>query len=142
MADTTDRILELLQNGYHCSQIMMQLTLDLREMDEPFTIRSLGALGGGMFCQRACGTLTGAVCALASYVPRGEGEPEPLLYRSMVAELLTWFEAEHGSLECRDLVGQQMDQIMAYCPDLMARTFEKMLEILEDNEIDPYEPIS
>ena len=140
MADLNEMVMENLQNGLHCSQTMMQLSLDLREMEEPFTIRALGALGGGMFAQRVCGTLTGGVCVLSSYVPRAAGEPEPTLYKAMAQELVAWFEAENGSLDCCDLVTFEMDKIMAFCPGLMARTFEKVLEILEKNGIDPTQP--
>lgn len=139
MAELNELVLEQLKNGHHCSQTMMQLSMDLREIDDPFLIRSLGALGGGMFAQRTCGTLTGAVCALSSYFPRPQGEPEPRGYIAPAKELVEWFEQEFGSLDCRDLVEFKMDSIMAFCPGLMARTFEKLLEILEKNGIDPTE---
>ena len=138
--DVDERIAQLLQQGYHCSQIMMQLTLDLRQMEEPFVIRSLGGLGGGLYKQRTCGVLTGGVCALSSYVPRGEGEPEPVAYKKMAQDLLEWFEAQHGCIDCGELVEHQMDKIMMFCPGLMASAFEKMLEILEENGIDATEP--
>lgn len=138
MADIDDLVMKNLQNGLHCSQTMMQLSLDLRGIENPLLIRSLGALGGGMFCQRTCGTLTGAVCVLSSYVPRPEGEPEPKEYQPMSRELVEWFEQENGSLNCCDLVEFKMDKIMAFCPGLMARTFEKVLDILEAHGYDPY----
>ena len=137
--DLDERIMELLGKGYHCSQVMMQLSLDLRGIDSPFTMRALGALGGGMFAQRTCGTLTGGVCALSSYFPRGEGEPEPREYQAPARELVEWFEAENGSADCRDLVQFNMEAIMQFCPGLMARTFEKCAEILEAHGIDPTE---
>lgn len=138
MADINDLVMEQLQKGHHCSQAMVQMALDLQGKEDPLLVRAVGGLGGGMFAQRTCGTLTGAVCALSTYVPRAEGEPEPVLYQQMAKELVEWFEAENGSLECRDLVEFQKDKIMAFCPGLMARTFEKILEILEKNGIDPY----
>ncbi len=137
MADLQERVMEQLMKGHHCSQTMMQLSLDLRGREEPFTLRALGALGGGMFAQRTCGTLTGGVCALSSYVPCGEGDPEPKEYQAMAKELVEWFEAENGSLDCRDLVRFDMQSIMDFCPGLMARTFAKVLEILEAHGYDP-----
>lgn len=133
-----EQVMDLLQKGYHCSQVMMQLSMDLRGIQDPFLIRALGALGGGMFAQRACGTLTGAVCVLGSYFPRGEGEAEPRGYQELANELADWFERTFGSLECRDLVEFRRDKIMAFCPAVMARTFEKVLELLEEHDIDPY----
>lgn len=137
--DLNERVMDLLANGLHCSQIMLQLSLDLREREEPFTLRALGALGGGMFAQRTCGTLTGGVCALSSYFPREEGEREPTGYQPLAKELVEWFEGEYGSIECRELVEFDRPHIMAFCPGLMARTFEKCVEILEAHGIDPAE---
>lgn len=137
--DLQERIQELLLQGYHCSQVMMQLSLDLRNREEDFTIRSMGALGGGMFAQRTCGTLVGAVLMLSSYFPRAEGEPEPVGYQQCAKELVDWFEKEFGSIECRDIVAFNKEAILQTCPTVMEKTFIKCLEILEENNIDPEE---
>lgn len=132
-----ERIWQLLGEGLHCSQVMMQLSLDYRGMDEPFTIRALGALGGGMFARRTCGTLTGGVAMLSSYFKREEGEPEPTEYQELARELTEYFEQENGSIECRDLVEFDREKIMQFCPGLIERTFIKCIEILEAHGIDP-----
>lgn len=137
--DIRERIQELILQGYHCSQIMMQLSLDLRDREEEFTIRSLGALGGGMFAQRTCGTLTGGIAMLSSYFGRDEKEPEPTGYRACANRLVEWFEKEHGSIECRDIVVFEREEILKVCPGMMERTFIKCMEILEENQIDPEE---
>lgn len=132
-----ERIMELLQQGYHCSQVMMQLSLDLRDKEEPFTMRSLGALGGGMFARRTCGTLTGACAMLSSYYDRASGEPEPTAYQEIARELVESFEKDNSSIECRDLVEFDMEKIMQFCPGLMERTFNKCLDLMEAHNIDP-----
>lgn len=137
MENLNSRVMELLQQGYHCSQVMMLLSMELRGIEDEFTIRTLGALGGGMFCQRACGTLTGGVCALSSYIKREPGAPEPREYQKLAKEYVAWFEAENGSLDCRDLVEFKRESIMNFCPGLMARSFAKVVEILQQNDIDP-----
>lgn len=142
MTDLNDYILDLLSQGYHCSQVMMQLALAMRGEENPLLVRSMGGLGGGMFLRHNCGTLTGGACVLASYVPRAEGEPEPEIYKEMVKELGTWFESENGSVQCKDLVAEDMESIMSFCPGLIARTFEKVLEILESHGFDPQNPVS
>lgn len=139
--DLQERIMELSQTGLHCSQIMMQLSLDLREQEEPFTIRALGALGGGMFARRTCGTLTGAAAMLSSYFPRTENQPEPHQYQALARALVEWFEAENKSLECRDLVIFDPPHLLAFCPGLMERTFVKCLNLLEENGIDPSQSV-
>ena len=141
MTDLNEYIAQLSAQGYHCSQIMMQLSLALRQQEDPLLIRSLGGLGGGMFRGKTCGTLTGATCVLASYVPRAQGEPEPELYKEMVGELVDWFEAEQVSLECCDLVERDGISKANFCPGLMAQTFEKVIEILESHGIDPQTPL-
>ncbi len=139
MSELGERVAELLAQGYHCSQTMMKLSMEMRGIEDPFVLRSLGALGGGMFCQRTCGTLTGGVAVLSSYCPRQQGEAEPVMYQAMAKELVGWFEAGEGSIDCRDLVEFDRQKIMAFCPGLMERTFEKCLDILEANGIDPAE---
>ena len=139
MDELMDRVLYELDKGYHCSQVMMRLSMDLRGIDDPFTIRALGALGGGMFAQRACGTLTGGACLLASYFSREEGEPEPAAYQNLVRKLAIWFEETYGSIECRNLVGSDLGRASTLCPRMMAETFAKCLELLEEEGVDPYE---
>ena len=141
MTDLDDYIAELSGQGYHCSQIMMQLSLALRQQEDPLLIRSLGGLGGGMYRGKTCGTLIGASCVLASYVPRAEGEPEPELYKAMVREVVDWFETVQVSLECRELLKQDSISKVNLCPGRMAQTFEKVIEILESHGIDPHAPM-
>jgi C_GCAxxG_C_C family probable redox protein len=123
--------------GFHCSQVMMKLSMEMRGIDDPFTIRALGALGGGMASQRTCGTLTGGACVLSSYFSREEGEPEPDAYKELVREFVSWFEGENGSLECGELVENDRMKRLDFCPGLMAKSFAKIVEILDDYNIDP-----
>ncbi len=129
---------EQLQNGLHCSQVMMQLSLDMRGLDHPFAVRALGALGGGMCAQRTCGTLTGAVAAIGTYFPRGATQPEPAGYQAPARELVAWFTQEYGSLECRELLAGAPSGMAGFCPKLMVATFEKMLDILEAQGVGLY----
>lgn len=139
MEEILERVEEHLKNGLHCSQVMLQLSLDLRQREEPFAIRALGALGAGMYSRRTCGTLTGGVCALSSYFARGEGEPEPDGYKEPARQLVEWFDAEFGSTECCDLVPVfDKPHIMEKCPGLMAKTFVKCVELLQEHGVDPY----
>jgi C_GCAxxG_C_C family probable redox protein len=137
MSALGDKIMEELFRGHHCSQVMMALSMKMRGIDDPFTIRAMGALANGMFARRTCGTLTGGVCALSSYFPRRSGEAEPSGYKAPAQEFTEWFEQENGSLECRDLVEADPAKMMQFCPDLMEKSFEKILEILESHGIDP-----
>lgn len=137
--DLNQRVAEKLGKGLCCTQIVMDLSLEMRGREEPFTIRALGALGGGMYARKNCGALTGGACMLASYFPREEGEGEPTGYRAPIQALVEWFEGEYGSVECRDLVENTRESMMAVCPGLIAGTFAKCVELLEEAGIDPEE---
>jgi hypothetical protein len=137
MSELGDKIMEEMYRGHHCSQVMMILSMKMRGIDDPFTIRALGALANGMFAQRTCGTLTGGVCALSSYFARRSGEAEPDGYKALAQEFVEWFEKENGGLDCRDLVGNDREKKLQFCPGLMEKSFAKLVEILENHGIDP-----
>jgi hypothetical protein len=137
MPDLSDKIREALQKGYHCSQTMMWLSLELRGIQDPLVIRAMGGLAMGMFSAKTCGTLTGAACTLSSYFPRSEGEGEPEAYRVPVTELVSWFKDQFGALDCLDLVENDQGQIQRFCPVMMEKCFAKIAEILEAHGIDP-----
>jgi C_GCAxxG_C_C family probable redox protein len=136
MSDLGDKVREALQKGYHCSQTMMQLSLDLRRLSNPLLIRAMGGLGLGMFSTETCGALTGSVCVISSYFPRNEGENEPSAYQAPVHELVAWFKDQFGSLGCFELVKNDREQMRRFCPALMEQCFAKIEEILEDHDID------
>jgi hypothetical protein len=127
-----EKIIEGLNRGYHCSQIMVWMTMEMRGISDPFILRALGGLRKGMFRDKCCGTLTGCVCALSSYIPRAEGELEPMEgYRPLVEEFTDWFVAENHTTECGDILARG-----EFCPELMEKSFAKTLEILEAHGID------
>ena len=133
------RIEELFLDGYHCSQIMLMLSLEMRGEENPELIRALGGLGVGMFCERTCGTLTGACCLIGSFGAKGAAGDVPALpYRQMCRSLVEWFEREFGSIECREIVGSDRASIMQKCPALLAATFSRCLEMLEDQGVDAF----
>ena len=139
MQDLLEQIEDKLQQGYHCSQIMLLLSLEMRGQENHLLLRAMGALGGGMFVGDACGTLTGGACLLSSYFPREEGHPEPTEYCQAVAELVQWFDVAYGARRCIELTGLQATQIRRLCPQMMADTFVRCIEILEEHGIDIYE---
>ncbi|MDR2501398.1 MAG: C-GCAxxG-C-C family protein [Treponema sp.] len=137
MTGLPEKIIEGLQLGYHCAQIMMWMSMEMRDIKNPFILRSLGALQAGMSCRRVCGTLTGGVCVLSSYFNRQPGEREPAGYQEPAREFVAWFEETNGSLDCRELIGAEGQRMLQYCPGLMERSFEKVLALLEARGIDP-----
>ena len=62
--DLYERIMELGSMGYHCSQIIMIMTLETIGEENPQLVKAMGGLGGGIgYCGDTCGCLTGSACA-------------------------------------------------------------------------------
>ena len=57
--DLYERIMELGSMGYHCSQIIMIMTLETIGEENPQLVKAMGGLGGGIgYCGDTCGCLT------------------------------------------------------------------------------------
>ena len=132
MEKLENRIVQLQKAGLNCCQVMVQLSFELRGIDEPDVIESLLGFGFGMQSQHICGTLSGGCYLLSSYT-----EVEPALRKEMVKSYVSWFEEKFGSLLCRDLVHGDRMKIAEFCPGLIRKNFEQCLKLLSDNGIDP-----
>lgn len=138
-------ILRLANQGYCCSQIVVQLALDLQGRENHGLIRALAALCHGFPGNKgACGALTGAGCLLAYYGGKGSPEEEeherlPL----MLDELGQWFEnhcaKRSHSIFCQDIVvdGQPDTTI---CGELLSACYGQAMTILVENGFDPAAP--
>lgn len=137
-------ILKLARQGYCCSQIVLQLALDLQGVENPGLIRAMSGLCHGFSADRAaCGALTGAACLIAYHCGKGTPEEEahdrlPL----MLSELAAWFTefgtSRFGGIACSDIVtGGQPDT--SVCGGLVAECFGRAMAILTENGFDPAE---
>ncbi len=142
MTDEFMRMIELSQEGFYCSQILLILGLEAQGKTNPDLIRAMGGLVGGMgFCGKTCGALTGGACLLGLYAGKGEAEElEDSRLNSMVAELVAWFEQEfqsaYGGIACNDILEQDPNNRAARCPQLVLKTYEKVNELLTANGYD------
>ena len=136
--DLLDRILELSRYGYFCSQILMILALESQGEENPGLVKALGGLNGGVgFSGGCCGCMTGGVCLLSYFTGKGEDTglelPE---HKSAMGEFTRWFteemELEYMGIDCRDIVGTDPGKKVRYCPQIIAATFEKCMEILSE----------
>lgn len=140
MEDINVRVKDLMVSGLNCSQTMLFLSQEMRNAENKDVIYAMAGLGGGMSSGKACGALTGGACLISSYIVKDLNDEEAkMLYRKLVKEFVNWFEEEFGSTECRDLVLEDRESRMKFCPDLVAKCFTKAMEILSDNGIDVYE---
>ena len=88
-----DRMRELKQQGFFCSQILMIMGLELQGKTNPDMVGSMHALAGGLgFAGELCGALTGGASLLGLYAgkrePQDEDDPRLMF---MNQDLVKWF---------------------------------------------------
>ncbi len=141
--DLIDRIMELSRYGYFCSQILMLLTLETVGEENKDLVRAVGGLDGGVgYSQGCCGCMTGGACVISYFTGKGENtgfeSPE---HKSALGEFTRWFEdemtADFGGVECRDITKGNPAKRVEYCPQIIASTFEKCMEILGEKGLLP-----
>ncbi len=140
--DDLFRMLELSQQGFTCSQILLFLGLEAQGKENPDLIRTMDALAGGIGgCRDVCGTLTGGACLLGLYAGRGTAEEteDPRL-NVMIGELMAWFSerygARYGGIRCADILDGDPQNQKARCPDIISSTYERIKELLLVNGFD------
>ena len=131
------RLLELKQQGFYCSQILLSLALQDRGESNPALIRAARALAGGLgFSGETCGALTGGACMLGLYAGNGlANERDNPRLDQMVQELVEWFKEEHGQnyggIRCDDILVGEPVNMKTRCPNLVLTTYEKVNELLQ-----------
>jgi C_GCAxxG_C_C family probable redox protein len=137
------RMMELNRQGFKCSQILLTLGLEARGKKNPDLVRAMTGLCGGIgFSGKICGSLTGGVCLLGLFAGKGAPEEEEHeKFLLMVEELLHWFENEiaesYGGINCEEIIGEDLASRTPNpkCGKIVAGTFEKVKEILDENNI-------
>ena len=142
MFDYEARIDELRARRFCCSQVVVALALELKGCDSPDVVlemmKAMSGLCGGMGGSgNNCGALTGGACAIGLFCGNGEaGEAPDTKLHGIVRELIEWFEGEYGSVVCREIVGNDLAKRMELCPEIMKCTFESVVRILMENDVD------
>ena len=136
--DLITRALDLAENQYNCSQILMKLTLEKEGVNNPDLVRSVSGIGEGCgFRKGTCGVLTGAACVLAWYSGKHIGNderPETLL--PMLEELNLWFEEKingnYPGNRCEDIVSDLsgIEEKKMVCGPLLLEAYLKSHDIL------------
>ena len=139
----------LFRSGYNCSQSVFLAFEDLYSMDHEEALRLSSPFGGGMGRLReVCGTVTGMFLVLGmlyGYSDVTDPEAKQTLY-TRVQALAKRFEAETGSIVCREILGidKKHDAPIpeartdAYyqkrpCPKLCALSARILAEYMEEN---------
>jgi hypothetical protein len=139
-----DRMMELRQQGFFCSQILVILGLELQGKSNPDLVRSMQGLAGGLgFTGETCGALTGGACLLGLYAGKGlpeEQEDPRLLF--MIEGLVKWFKEGFGNqyngITCNQILEDNTKNMALRCPNLVAGTYQKVKELLVENGFDLY----
>ncbi len=142
MTNEMMRMIELAQQGFYCSQILLVMGLEAQGKDNIDLIRTMSGLAGGVgFSGELCGVLTGGACLIALYAGRGvpEEEEDPRL-NIMVSELVEWFSEEYGrmygGIRCETILGDDPLARRTKCPTMVRGTYEKVKALLLENGFD------
>ena len=140
--DEIERMTDLKQQGFFCSQILIILGLELQGKSNPDLVRCMHGLAGGLgFTGETCGTLTGGACLLGLYAGKGlpAEERDPRLF-SMIEELVKWFKekygTQYGGITCNQILENNLKNRSIRCPPLVAETYQKIKELLVENGFD------
>lgn len=136
--DLFDRIMELSRCGYFCSQILAILMLETAGEENNGLIRAMQGLNGGVgFSGGCCGCMTGGACII-SYITGKGGYTEYELpeHKSALGEFTQWFTdemmIEYGGVECSDITRGNPAKRVELCPQIIADTYAKCMEILSE----------
>ena len=143
MDDRVDKAVDLFQNGLNCSQAI------LAAFGEPFganveIARRLGRpFGAGIGrLAKICGAITGAVMVLGLARDRQDEKAAKNAVYEDVRGLVHRFEEKYGSVECIDLLGedigseegsrkiQEAGLTKTFCPKLVRDAAEILSEVL------------
>lgn len=108
-----EKAMQSFKEGYNCAQCMMLAFEDLLTIDIETALKIASPFGGGMGRLReVCGSVSGMFMVLGFV--KGYHEPEDYegkkeLYEH-VQELARRYEADNGSIICRDLLGLQVQR--------------------------------
>ena len=95
-------------NGYSCAQAVFSPYAEQLGMDLETAVRVAAGFGGGMGRMAGtCGAVTGAFLALGLKHGGPDSQSKDNTYE-LVREFAARFQARHGSLECRDLLGYDL----------------------------------
>ena len=136
--EMVNRMIQLAENKYNCSQIMMVLALEQEGKENTDLVRAMSGLGDGCgFFKETCGIMTAAAAILSWYAGKGadsETESEKLL--PMLEEFGDWFQDEisekYEGTRCKDIVGDIVgtEEGKQICGGIIFQTYGKVNEIL------------
>ena len=142
LSDEQMRMVQRVQQGFHCSEVLMFAGLEAQGRTNPDVIATVSGLAGGVgFTGELCGALTGGACLLGLYAGRGhEDQPPDERLNIMVSELMDWFTTkfgeEFGGIRCREITEDDPKMQPLRCPRIVGGVLNKVKYLLEENGFD------
>lgn len=145
MDDMAFKLFKLVNAGYCCTQVMVEMALDAEEKENEDLLRALNGLCMGVgSTQKICGVLTGGIAIIGLYAGKGNDTEYPKEeYSSMVDEYTEWFESEFGSTDCSDIIGvcslkdyTTNQEYRLKCGNVLEKSYEKVQEILRNHNFE------
>lgn len=108
MRDRREQAASIFSQGFNCAQAVFSAYAPLQGLEEATALRIAGGLGAGMGrLQEVCGAVTGAILLIG--LKYGKVQPDDNAARERtyqkVRELVDQFRRIHGSINCRELLG-------------------------------------
>jgi hypothetical protein len=136
--EIVSRMIELSENNYNCSQILLALALEQEGKENADLVRSMSGLGDGCgFFNETCGAMTAAASVFALYAGKGaDGETESENLLLMLQEYGDWFQKEIGGqvkgTRCKDIAGDLVGtpEVKQICGTVVLQSHNKVNEIL------------
>jgi C_GCAxxG_C_C family probable redox protein len=133
----------LFREGFSCSQAVLAAFAEGQGISRESALRISQGFGGGIARTAGlCGAVSGGIMAIGLRHGRIRADDDAARETTYirVRELLRRFEARHGSLDCRDLLGcdigtpegQKRSDEGRYHDSLCPLLLDSVVEILED----------
>ncbi len=137
MTSGADRLIQLKEQGFCCSQMLLLVGLGDQGKTDEDLVRAVSGLAAGLFSGEICGALTGGACLLGLHAGRGTpDDAEDYRLGIMVGELAEWFSQEYGRLfggiRCDDILGDDPGACIR-CGSIVLATYAKARALLTEN---------
>jgi C_GCAxxG_C_C family probable redox protein len=99
------------RNQFGCAETTFIVLKGVYGLDDPMDASAAMALNGGIaYSGGACGAITGAALAVGMLAERRieNHRVAKIVARRLIAGLMDDFRAEHGAVDCRDLIGYDL----------------------------------
>ena len=139
--DDLIRMLQLKQQGFYCTQILVSMGLEDQGKQNPDLVRATRGLAGGLgFSGEICGALTGGACLLSLYAGKGlPEEKDDVRLDFMVQALVQWFKddvgVQYGGITCNEIIAGNSAYMAARCPNIVVNTYQKVQALLADYDV-------